>query len=104
MPYIKPEEREFYDNLIENIIDQIFCFGITEFDRNDWKGHLNYIISKLCHRIIKIRELRYHTCNDVMGVLECVKQELYRTVIATYEDEKRSENGSVSKLDSVEDE
>jgi len=104
MPYIKPEEREFYDNLIENIIDQIFLFGISEFDRNDWKGHLNYIISRLCHEVIKKRGLRYHTCNDVIGVLECIKQELYRTVIAPYEDRKRSENGPVSELDFVEDE
>ncbi len=37
----------------------------------------------------------YSDYNEVMGVLECVKQELYRKAISKYEDKKIKENGDV---------
>jgi len=37
----------------------------------------------------------YADYNEVIGVLECVKQELYRKVISKYEDKKEKENGTV---------
>lgn len=37
----------------------------------------------------------YKDYNEVIGVLECVKQELYRRLIAPYEDKKKDENGDV---------
>jgi len=104
MPYIKYTGRNEYDDLVDQVINILQAKGIEDEKSNEWKGFLNYFISRLAHVLIVKRGLRYHTCNDVIGVLECVKQELYRTVIAPYEDEKRSENGPVSKLDYVGDE
>ncbi len=37
----------------------------------------------------------YTTYNEVVGVLECVKQEIYRRVIGPYENEKKHANGDV---------
>jgi len=37
----------------------------------------------------------YADYNEVMGVLECVKQELYRRLIVPYENKKKEENGDV---------
>lgn len=64
-------------------------------------GELNYEISHICHSYIKHKGLKYVTLNEVIGVLECCKQELYRTVAAKYEDKKRLANGSVSELDAI---
>ena len=62
-------------------------------------GELNYQITKLDHEYINRLGVSYQTFNDVIGALEGCKMELYRKVIAPYEDIKQAENGSVSGLD-----
>jgi hypothetical protein len=37
----------------------------------------------------------YFSYNEVVGVLECVKLEMYRRLVAPYEDRKCKENGDV---------
>lgn len=56
-------------------------------------GEMNYLITKLI--LEWIGEVRYYKLAEAMGLLECVKQELYRRVAAPYEDKKCSENGDV---------
>ena len=62
-------------------------------------GQINYAITKIIHRYIEKRGLCYATINEVIGVLECAKLELYRMIAAPYEDNKIADNGYVSKLD-----
>lgn len=62
-------------------------------------GVLNYILTKICHQYIQKKGLRYSTINEVIGVLECAKQELYHMIAAPYENKKRLENGGISELD-----
>ena len=62
-------------------------------------GELNYAISYIIHNYLKKSGVSYTKLNEVIGVLECAKLELYRKVAAPYEDEKQAENGSVSSLD-----
>jgi len=62
-------------------------------------GELNYLITKAIHRYIQKRGLCYSVINEVIGVFECCKLELYRQIAAKYEDEKKKENGSISELD-----
>lgn len=57
-------------------------------------GQLNYRISKLIDRYFGGR-LNYIYINDVIGVLECCKQEVYRRIASKYEDEKIKSNGDV---------
>ena len=58
-------------------------------------GELNYIITEYLNRYLTSKGVSYATFNELVGVLECAKQELYRRVIAIYEDRKRLENGEI---------
>ena len=63
----------------------------------DSPGELNYLIttSILDYLGGEGAVVVYSDYNEVIGVLECVKQELYRRMIAPYEDEKIKENNDV---------
>jgi hypothetical protein len=59
-------------------------------------GELNYAITAM---IVEYLEAdggpKYDDFNEVIGVLECAKLELYRRMVAPYEDRKQKENGDV---------
>lgn len=85
MPYITQDRRKRFDYDI---------LSLFKFIENE--GDLNYCITKLCHLLIKRKwGLSYKTLNKVIGVLGCVKLELYRKVTAPYEDIKENENGPI---------
>lgn len=58
-------------------------------------GELNYTLADTVDRYLFRRGVNYKTLNDVIGVLECLKLEVYRRIAAPYEDRKLSENGEV---------
>lgn len=59
-------------------------------------GELNYRLAKECLRFLKVNgPLTYFRINDVVGALECAKQEFYRRVAVPYEENKIAENGDV---------
>jgi hypothetical protein len=79
LPYITPQAR-----------DDLFA------KRNaDTSGELNFVITEEIADYILRKGLSYETLNAVIGVLECAKQELYRRVISTYEDQACAKNGEV---------
>lgn len=86
MPYIKPNVRP----AIRSLVDQGHFVD---------PGSLNYAISRMVHNYIADCGVSYRTVNEAIGVLECAKLELYRTVIAPYEQQKARENGDVGVLD-----
>jgi hypothetical protein len=90
MPYIKKEDRLKFNNKVIEISNLITC-----------DGDLNYIISLLLHKQLEKRGVCYQNMNNLIGSIECAKNEFLRTVVAPYEDKKRNENGSVSELDVV---
>jgi len=94
MPYIEQKDRETIGPVLIPLLDFIFDEKLLANP-----GPLNYIITKICHAYIEDQKLCYTTLNEVIGVLECAKLELYRMVGAKYEDKKRLENGPVSELD-----
>ena len=59
------------------------------------EGQFNYVITKIAHRLIKKWGEKYAHYNAIVGVLECVKQELYRRRIAPYEDKAIEKNGDL---------
>lgn len=61
-------------------------------------GELNFVITTEILAYIKSKGKRYAILNEVVGVLEQVKDELQRRVIHPYEDEKRKEAGDVYDL------
>lgn len=84
MPYIKQEQRPPIDELVDQLAD------LVSYNT----GSLNYAITRLIHK--KWEELPcYAELNRLLGVLECVKHEFYRTMGALHESRKMSENGPV---------
>ena len=91
MPYIRPEDRSYYDENIDELIATLY-----NCNQPDLKpGELNYIISKIIAGLLEHYGTSYTLLNNITGVLECVKLELYRKVAANYEDQKEAENGPV---------
>lgn len=85
MPYINSIAREPLKPAIADLSEKIMS-----------PGELNYVITTLIRRYLSPLDCRrYADYNEVIGVLECAKQEMYRTLIAEYEDIKRLENGDV---------
>lgn len=80
MPYIaKTRRQEVYESRMP-----ITC------------GELNYFITDLCLEYIKdMGGASYTRYNEVIGVLECAKLEMYRRAVGPYEDKKIAENGDV---------
>lgn len=80
MPYIDQEAR-------------------TRMDRGEepkTAGELNYRITRLIDDyLIRKGGVRYAHLNEVIGVLECSKLEIYRRLAAPYEDAKQVEAGDV---------
>lgn len=79
MPYITKDDRLFIDG------------GATPLTA----GKLNYKITQVCRAHLQLFGTNYDTINEIIGILECVKQEFYRRVASPYEDEKIKENGDV---------
>lgn len=83
MPYIKQTDRNKFDDIIEQL------YPTTA-------GELNYIITSIIHQHIKLNGgVSYAKLNEMIGMLECAKLELYRRKAAPYEDLKMEENGDV---------
>ena len=81
-PYIKSEQRIQLDRLTQG-----FDYSTLS------EGELNYLITRIV--TIWINPINYARYNSAVGVLECLKLELYRRAISKYEDEKMAMNGDV---------
>ena len=79
---------------LNNIIGILFCLQSEKpYDIITEYVHLNKKIVDLLIPFLKAEDKI--TTAEVLGVLECVKLELYRRVAAPYEDKKCQENGDV---------
>jgi len=80
MPYIKQERRD----------------AILAGAKPQDAGELNFAITILADNYLNDKsEIRYAHLNEVIGAIDCAKLELYRRVVAPYEDQKIRENGDV---------
>lgn len=84
MPYIEKKDRSVIDPIIEPILNT-----------NLSSGELNYVITRLCLQYLANHKANYSTMNNIIGVLECSKQEFYRRIAAPYENIKITANGDV---------
>lgn len=89
MPYIKPRERLKFDDDSNGELAQQAANLI------DGPGDFNYFVSRVLHFYIQRVGLCYATINACIGIVECIKLELYRRLAGPYEDKKISENGDV---------
>ena len=83
MPYIPKEHRPAIDKKAWELSQKVMS-----------EGELNYAVCRLIVHYLP-EDAHYFNYNQVMGVLECVKQEIYRRMVAPYENEKMMVNGDV---------
>ena len=91
MPYVKQEYREELDEYIYELGEAIDSLHKYAHQHRD--GLLNYTITRLIKDLYP--NATYHDYNEIIGMLECCKLEVYRKMVAPYEDVKELENGSV---------
>lgn len=91
MPYIKQENRSILEDAIEKLNHAL----LNNFSDYTKSGAINYTITKLLHKNYNLDHPSYQDINNAIGVLECVKQELYRKKAVPYEEFKILENGDV---------
>jgi hypothetical protein len=58
-------------------------------------GELNWVLAEIVDRYMHMHDIDYERINEVIGVLECLKLEIYRRIAGPYEDKKKSLNGEV---------
>lgn len=87
MPYIKQKQRSDWDRDLEPVLDRIRICGAKN-------GDLAYIIYKIANELVK-NNFNYLAISSIFGIIETVKFELYRKVVAPFEDEKEEENGEI---------
>ena len=93
MPYTDPRARERLEEVIDPHGE---CGDFRLMARAcDGPGDLNYLVTTLCAEYLDHRGLGYANINEVVGVLDCAKLELYRRIAVPYEDTKIIENGDV---------
>ena len=90
MPYIAQDKRLMLEHALATLAASI----IVEEPKNQ-AGVLNYCITALLNEVLKTNGMSYQNINELIGVLECAKLELYRRVARPYEDEKIHSNGDV---------
>lgn len=84
MPYISIHERIVIDELVKKFLH---CGRIH--------GRLNYFIHKLTLEAIRQNGESYGAYKEIIGEIECAKLEIYRKMVAQYENKKIEENGDV---------
>jgi len=77
MPYIRQDQRVDLNG------------GASPMDA----GELAYVLSQVVDEYFGESKINYRKHAEVIGVLETLKLEIYRRFTASYEDEKRQENG-----------
>lgn len=80
MPYIVAERRE---ELLHK-----------EGEYPTTAGELNFLITKIILEFLEATPT-YASYNEVIGVLECCKLEMYRRAVGPYEDTAIEKNGDV---------
>lgn len=84
MPYITKDKRTFLDLFINS----------CPVSESTEPGILNYVITSIIIKALGPKP-NYTKFNAMIGMIECVKQELYRRAVSKYEDQKIKENGDV---------
>lgn len=86
MPYIINTVREDLRQAVDTLVELLDTF--------DEPGDLNFVISTLIWSKWTANP-KYHTGNELIGVLECAKLEFYRRRLAPYENKALKRNGDL---------
>jgi hypothetical protein len=91
MPYIKQEQREELEPLINELASKIQ--SLSDKDKTAFAGLLNYACT--CIALKTIPEKRYWAIAATTGALRNAAEEFYRRYGVPYEDEMIKTNGDV---------
>lgn len=97
MPYIHKERRKYYDDEIESLVNSLnehFKYFDKEYD-NDLDADMTYVIYSLIKKMFGRETLKWKVKIKPLEILEAVKLEYYRKVIAPHEDKKENEHGGI---------
>ena len=84
MPYIKKTDRKEFNDILNNLD----YFNLDA-------GKINYLVSSILKKFVSVHGENYSIYNEIIGALECIKLEMYRRNVASYEDNKIGENGDI---------
>lgn len=91
MPYLKREDKEKVEELIEETNRSFRDIG----GELKTAGELNYTVTQLIRGYFIDNGGRYQQINDVVGALDSAKAEFQRRIVGPYEDLKIKDNGDV---------
>jgi hypothetical protein len=83
VPYIAPDEREYYDN----VLNQLSSIGN--------KGDLEYCIYKLLVKYMSNREFRYSPLHDAVYACIHAGEEFKRNFLDKRESQAKETNGDI---------
>jgi len=87
MPYIEPARRKLLEPAIKRLI-------ISLCDNRATEGDINYVITRILWTMYPA--IGYDIMNTGLGIIEAVKLEYSRRLLAPYEEKKRDINGDIS--------
>ena len=96
MPYIDENEREELNETIINLVEAIKDNRgnlDNPHDFSNYLGRINYCFSRAIMMVMG--DVSYKKIAMATGVIENIKQELYRRLASLYEDSKIAENGDI---------
>ena len=97
MPYINEDNRSKLDPCIKNMIncfkENISSDKLTPDEFLSILGDINYVFSRVISNLMG--DVSYGKIAMATGVLENIKQELYRRLASDYEDQKIISNGDI---------
>jgi len=86
MPYIKPEDRSKFTELVHALYDVY---------KPETPGELNYALTLVIQSYLSGKKESYGVYSEVVSALECCKLEFYRRKVSQLEATKIKENGDV---------
>lgn len=92
MPYIDKENRNSLDKVINDVVE-----SMPDAPFHERLGDLNYVLSRIVAGCMG--KVSYGKIAMATGVLENVKQELYRRLASPYEDLKIEQNGDIPEYE-----
>ena len=100
MPYIKENARTFLDGCVCRMIECLTDGNrLSDQEFMQIAGEINYVFSRII--TASMGEISYSKIAVATGVLENIKQELYRRVATPYEEKKITENGDIKEYKNV---
>jgi hypothetical protein len=93
MPYVDVSTRSKVSKELDALTKKLEKLIGENPDNRD--GIMNYVVSSLIARLYPEATSRYRDYNAATGMLECAKLELYRRLVAPYEDTKIAQHGDV---------